>query len=357
MLTLISRKPIIITASFLLFIVIILFAPLKFEYKLKVQGKLLPQKEWIISKGADGRLITHLTNYKTGLSQSYDVMLFDRGDAMKFEFNPKIYSGSVVKKDDSIAFVYSNEIERQIENLKGQLITAKASLYLNQTGEKDAVISEAQNSLSYAIKQAEEQKKIVNRLKALYDRGLTSQEEYEIASGTQALYEINIQIAKARLQSVETGTKPEQIEFLQSQIISLEKELSVLKKRFDNFIILSPIDGIINRITNSDTLLSVSDTSEFVFVSPIRINDHKFISKHQKIDIYIDGKKQNLNAEIIELNYQSQIVQGIQIITATSFIKGKTELMIPGMLAEAQIYTGDLSPLNFLLRTWERMVN
>lgn len=357
MLTLVSRKHIIIVAVFVVMIILILLLPLKFEYKLKVQGKLLPKKEWIISKGTDGRLTTLLTNYKTGLNQSYDVTLFNRGDAMQFAFNSNLHSNASVKQNDTIAYIYSNEIERQIENLKGQIITAKASLYLNLTGEKEAIINEAKTSLLYASKQSQEQKKIVDRLASLYDKGLASQEEYEIAKGTYDLYEINILIAKSHLQSVETGTKQEQIEFIKSQIVALEKELSVLRKRYEGFTLLSPITGTVNRITNSDTLMTISDTSEFILISPIRIRDKKYVNPQQKIDIYLNGKKQNINANIAQLDNKTQIVQGTQIVTATSFIDGKTDEMISGLLADCYIYTGSLTPFNFLLRVWERMVN
>jgi len=357
MLTLISHKFLTIIVIIALLIILILALPIKFEYKLKVQGKLLPEKEWIIYKGTDGRLTTLLTNYKTGINQSYDVILFDRGDAMQFAFNSNLHSNASVKQYDTIAYVYSNEIERQIENLKGQIITAKASLYINLTGEKEAIITEAKTSLLYVTKQSQEQKKIVDRLKSLYDRGLTSQEEYEIAKGTYDLYEINILIAKSRLQSVETGTKQEQIEFIKSQIVALEKELSVVRKRFEGFTLLSPIAGTVNRITNSDTLMTISDTSEFILISPIRIRDKKYVNPQQKIDIYLNGKKQNINANIAQMDNKTQIVQGIQIVTATSFIDGKTDEMIPGLLADCYIYTGSLKPFNFLLRVWERMVN
>jgi hypothetical protein len=357
MLTLISHKPLIITVVLVLLIILALVVPLKIEYKLKVQGKLLPEKEWMISKGTDGRLTTLLTNYKTGLNQSYDVTLFDRGDAMQFTFNPRLHANAEVKQNDTIAIVYSNEIDRQIENLKGQIITAKASLYLNLTGEKEAVIDEVENSLNYAIKQAEEQKKIVDRLKALYDKGLTSKEEYEIAKGTYDLFEINILITKSRLQSVETGTKPEQIEFIKAQIIALENELSVLKKRFEGFTLLSPISGTISRITNSDTLMIISDTTGYVLVSPIRIQDKKYLNPLQKIDIYLNGKRQNSTAWIASLDNNVKIIQGLQTITATSFIEGKTDDMIPGFIAECYIHTGNLTPFNFLRRVWERTVN
>lgn len=76
-----------------------------------------------------------ITNYKTGINQSYDVTLFDRGDAMKFSFSDKLHSGYGIKTDDTIAVVYSNEIERQIESIRGQILSAKASLSMNLTGE------------------------------------------------------------------------------------------------------------------------------------------------------------------------------------------------------------------------------
>jgi hypothetical protein len=101
----------------------------------------------------------------------------------------------------------------------------------------------------------------------------------------------------------------------------------------------------------------ISDTSAFVLISPIRIPDKKLVAPQQKIDLYLNGKKQYIDAKIAELNYNTQIVNGIQIVTATSFISGKTSEMIPGLLADCYIHTGSLTPFNFLVRMWERMVN
>ena len=87
MLTLTSRKTLIIWIAILAIIVITILLPIKISYNLFVRGKILPANEWIIYKGSDGRLTSQLINYKTGINQSYDVTLFDRGDAMQFEFN------------------------------------------------------------------------------------------------------------------------------------------------------------------------------------------------------------------------------------------------------------------------------
>lgn len=357
MLTQTSRKSLIIWIALLSIIVIVLLLPIKIRYNLFVRGKILPVNEWIIYKGTDGRLTSQLTNYKTGMSQSYDVTLFDRGDAMQFAFDTSLHSGYKIKINDTIAVVYSNEIERQIQNLKGQIISAKASLSLNLTGEKQAIVDQENKNLEYAIKQADEQKKILDRMKVMYDKGLVSQEEYEITKGSYDLNNINISISKARLQIVETGAKQEQIGLIKSQIISLESELAILQKRFKGFTVTAPINGIVNRKTNSDTLMIISDISEYVLLCPVKVNDKKYIQTSANVDIHANGIKQNVKSYVYEIDNYVQIINGIQIVTITSAIEGKSDQLIPYLIVDCYIETGKLSPLAYLERIWQRMVN
>lgn len=356
MLTLTSRKLFITWIVIISIIVILLVLPVKLNYTLHVKGKVLPNKEWIIYKGTDGRLTSLLTNYKTGINQSYDVTLFDRGDAMKFSFNSALHSGSSINSNDTIAVVYSNEIERQIESLKGQIASARASLTLNETGEKESIVNQEKNNLEYAIRQAEEQKKLLDRTEVLYNKGLVSQEEYEIVSGGYDLYDINIAISKARLDAVETGVKKEQIELIKSQIIFLEKELMVMQRRFKGFTITSPINGIVSRKTNSDTLMIISDVSKFIVLCPVKVNDKKFISDSAQIDI-VFGSKQNMTAHVYEIDNNVKIVNGLQVVTVTSEIDESNKDISPLLIVDCYIHTGSLTPLQFLARVWNRMVN
>ena len=357
MLTLTSRKSIIIWIVVISIIVLLLILPIKLNYTLYVKGKILPCKEWIIYKGTDGRLTSLLTNYKTGINQSYDVTLFDRGDAMKFTFDSALRSGAQIKNDDTIAVLYSNENERQIENLKGLIAAAKASLLLNATGEKESIIKQEKKNLEYAIRQTNEQKKILDRTEALFNKGLVSQEEYELVKGNYDLNEINIAISKARLEAVETGVKKEQIGLIKSQIIFLEKELDVMQKRFKGFTITSPINGIISRKTNSDTLMIISDVSEFVLLTPVKVNDKKYISDSAQVDVLINQTRQNITANVYEIDNNVKIINGIQVVTVTSKIDGNSQDLYPSLMVDCYIHTGSLSPLQYLFRVWNRMVN
>ena len=357
MLTLTSRKSLTISVVILASIVVFFILPVKFEYRIKVQGKILPAKEWLMYKGTDGRLTSVLTDYKSGINQSYNVTLFDRGDEMQFTFSPNLRSGLTIKNNDTIAVVYSNEIERQIENLKGQISSAKASLSLNITGEKESIIQQEANNLEYAKKQAEEQKKVLDRIESLYKKGFASQAEYDVAKSTYDLDVINISISEAKLKAAQTGSKEEQINYIKSQIEALEKELTVLQKRREGFTLLSPIDGIVNRKTNSDTLLIISDTSQFVVLSPIRVQDLKFVNPHQKVELYINNSNLGVTANIIEINNSVQVLNGFQVVTALSELNDRTQTIFPGLLIECYINTGSLSPFQYFLRTLQRFVN
>ena len=355
MLTLHSNKKIFLWGGLILIIIVFLILPVNLKYNIYVKGKLLPVKEWIIYKGSDGRLTSLITNYKTGINESYDVTLFERGDAMRFSFNRDLFSSARIKENDTVAVVYSNEIERRIQDLKGQILSAKASLSLNLTGEKQAVIDQENKTLDYSLKQVEEQKKILDRLKVLYEKGLASQEEYEIAKGNYELNVINISISKAKLDNVQTGAKKEQVNLIKSQIAALESELTILEKRFKDFTIISPISGTISRKTNSDTLMVVSDDSKYVLLCPVKIHDLKFIPDTATIEF--NTNDQSVLAKVYEIDESVKIVNGIQVVTLSADVLKNNMVLSPDMIVDCYIDAGNLSPLQYMIRTWQRMVN
>lgn len=358
MLTLSSRKRLYIVLTIVVIIIILLILPIRINDKLHLQGKVLPVKEWIIYKGTDGRLTSVLTDNKTGVNENYSVALFDRGDAIRFSINPDIHSGRKILINDTIGVVSSNEIERQIALLKGQIAVSKAELSVNLTGEKEAMITEEQKRLAFAVKQSEEQQKILARLKTLYEKGLASAEEYEIAKGTADLYDINIDISKARIETLSTGEKNEQVEFIKQSIRAFEKELEVLGNRTDAFTLLSPISGSVTRKTGSDTLLIIADDSEFILLYPVKVQERKYIATGQKVEVFLNNKHLALDVEIISIENKAHLMlDGTQVVIVTSYVNGYSNELIPGLMVDCYVNHGQSSPVEYLKRIWERLVN
>lgn len=344
------NKKTIIWIGLLLIILLVLILPFKIPYSINSSGKLFPAKEWIISRGTDGRLITVLRNNASGISSDYSVSQFERGDAIQFAIRPNISAGDGIAKNDTIASIYSNEIERQFAELKGELETAKASLAAIESGEKQATVKEEEARLDYMKKQAEEQKKIYKRLETLYRKNLASQEEYEIAKGTADLNDINIKIAEAHLQSVQTGMKKEEIDLIKTQIQSLQKQIDILQKRFDHYTLISKISGVANSVLGSDTLLTISDTTEFVVIIPVKWEEKKYLSINQEVKLTIPDGGGSFLASISRIDEKVHQLYGTQVVLVTAVLEGKPTGVTPGLIIECKIKCEAVRTISFMNR-------
>jgi hypothetical protein len=349
-------KTYVLWVGILFLLIIILFLPIKVPYSIKSPGKILPAKEWIVSKGPDGRLITVLKDNKLGISRNYSVSQFERGDAIQFSIRPDISSGSAIKEKDTVASIYSNEIERQFIQLKGELEVAKASLAANETGEKQSSIREEKDRLEYMKKQAEEQKKIFNRLEALYQKDLVSQEEYEISKGTADLNQINISIAEAHLQTIQTGVKKEQIDYINSQIQSLQKQIDVLQKRFKNYTLISQVTGVAKRILGNDTLLVVSDTSEFVVLIPVKWEERNYLSSNQKVYLKAPDSSITQDATLVRIDKSIHPLNGGQVFFVTAFFDSPKIDFLSGLMVQCTIQCAPIRPVEYLKRIFSSIL-
>jgi hypothetical protein len=347
----------LIWLSVLILLIIFLLLPIKIPYSIKSPGKILPSKEWIVSKGPDGRLITILKDNKLGVSQNYSVSQFERGDAIQFSLQPNISSGTPINKMDTVGLIYSNEIERQFVQLKGDLETAKSSLITYTTGEKQSIIKEERERLEYMKKQAEEQKKVFNRVETLFQKNLISQEEYEISKGTADLNNINIAIAQAHLQTIETGEKKEQVDLIKSQIQSLQKQLDVLQKRFKNYTLISQVTGVANRSLGVDTLLVVSDTTEFVIVIPVRWEDRNYLSLNQKILLKFPDTSVITDAVLVKIDHSIHALNGGQVFLITAKLNQKPLDVLPGLMIQCSIQCEPVRPIQYLTRMFSSVWN
>jgi hypothetical protein len=321
-------------------IIIIFFLPIRATYKIKVPGKVLPGKEWLLMSEQNGRVITVLKNNIKGTVENYSVTEVERGDAMLFHLKSNWSQGKYVSVGDTIGIIYSNEIERRLDQLEGDLSVAEATLKFYKTGEKEAVIAEAENRLNHAKEQAEEQKRIVERLEDLHNRKLVSTQEYEIGKSTSQIFDINVTIAQAQLENVTSGAKPEQIEMVTYQIASLKSQIDVLKKRVDHFILQSPIEGMVLQSFANDTLVNVVQEDSFVVVMPIRWRNRTYLKEGQPIHVAFSPDISNIKGEIINIDSGVRYLNGEQVVFASALITENAEKLTSGLMVSCSIELG-----------------
>lgn len=343
-----TKNKYIIISIAIVFIFLILL-PIKYPITIKTKGKMLAYKSWVISKGTDGRLLTSLTNNLSGISNNYTITQFERGDAVQFKLNDKILNDTTILQGDTIGFIISNEIQKDIERLRGQLETAKASLKVQTSSEKESIIAAEKNKLAFAQKELDEQTKLFERSKQLYERDLISRQDYEAAEAKYELAKINIEIAKQVLRTVESGAKEEEVKLTATTIDALENEIKILQSRYESNNIISPINGIVNRAFSSDTLLIINDTSKYVILLPVKWQESLKLSKEQNVNIYDDYITEIAKGKIVSIENSVKVINQTQYVITTVLLEDKIKNYKPGLIVNCEIEIGNVTATEFIL--------
>lgn len=341
------RKNILITIAILLVLLLIVLLPVKLTTSIISNSKILPSKEWIISKGLEGLIYTTLVDNNNGFNEEYSITQFDRGDLVKFNLNKNVKPGLNVFANDTIGFIYSSLDEQEIADLKGKLESAKASLNVNISGEKESLIDLEKKNLDYAKKQVEEQTKYFDRQQKLFEKQLITQDEFETQHARLELYKINVSIAEERLNSVLSGTKKEEIQLINSQIKSFENQISVLQKKSNNFVLTSPIDGKVVPTYNKDTLLIINDEENFTALIPVKLVISNSFSLGNEIEIMSRSGK-TVTCRINAVDKSVKLIGGEQYLIIKTSFKAEPDMFLAGEIVECRVSGNEVNLINYL---------
>jgi hypothetical protein len=338
-----------IYAAILVVVLVFLFLPIKIPYTISSKGKIFPYQTWALAKTTSGRLMTSLNNYSTGSNSEFSIIQFEQGDAVQFKLSPKVLNNEEISKGDTIGYIISTEIEKDIQKLKGELESARASLNIKTSSEKESVIEAEKSKLNFAEKELEEQTKIIERKKKLFDKDLISQQEFEADEARFELAKINISIAQERVRTVTSGAKAEEINFATTQINVLENQINVLQKRFESNNILSPINGINDRVYSSDTIAVINDISKTVSIAPVEWDDIKNIKLGQEVTISHDDIDGEINGKVFAIDNNISTINNLQYVFVTILSGERSQDFKNGLLVNCSFDCGEQTPLYILL--------
>lgn len=320
----------------------LLVVPIRIPFSVSGYGTIAPASKWVLQKGADGQLIASTYNYVSGVSGGFSVVEFERGETIHFTLNPAVVADGSVSAGDTIGTIRSTEAAERLTELTGQLATARATLAAASVGEKASLVREAEQRLMHARAEAEEHSRQFARLETLFDKGIVSQQEYEIAKGEVALLNIEVAVAESQLQAVSTGDKREQIELIQSRIGALQQEIDILRERLHSFAITSPFTGILSRVRASDTLLVISDTTAYVALMPVRWSAYPYLAQAQDVSIDLQGLSGSATGKLAVVGKESQFVGGKPVLVAAALVTASSANLVPGMVVR---WTASCEPI------------
>lgn len=319
-----------------------------------VPGRVFAAREWLLVRDADGNLESMVRDRLQGTVSEYAANRFDRGDVVRLVFGGSGGDSRRVEAGDTIATIHSSETQRQYAALAAALDAATAELRLYTSGEKEAVIREAEMSVARAREELEHQRKEVERLRALHERALVSGQDFDLAVSRVRVLQAEADVALARLEAVRTGAKPEQIDLARARIEGLTRELAALESRQNGLTITSPLAGRTASSFSPDTLVTVRDTSAYVVIMPVEVHDRAQLRVGLPASVSVYGHPIPIPARITGIGDEVHVLGGKQVILATARIDGPVAGLLPGSVARCRIELGSLSAteyLTYLFRT------
>ena len=325
------------------------YFPLKIPYSVETFGRVMPLRELLLTRAANG-LQSALKNNKTGALEAFSAFNFERGDPIEFELHSSIYPGRSIAVGDTLGLLLSDENRRRLVRLENDLGMARAALAALRAGEKTAVIESARQQLVYAETQLAQQKNKMARIKPLIEGNHLSQEELEIEENLLHLYAVEVDIAKAQLAAVQTGVKTQQLEQSAEQVAGFERELDLLLHRLQDLHVLSPMAGQVATFFSPDTLMAVRDTAEYILALPLRWREFRSVVQGQKVQISLPDGTEVLAGSIARKTDLVATLNGEQVFVALASVPRRTDMLIPGLLVPCKIPGEDIDLLEYLRR-------
>lgn len=347
-----KKRAVSFLVIFIISLLIILFISsfIQVPFQIKTYSEVFPKQKWLLTRGKGGEIISNVIDYTQGHTVKYDISNFERGEVVSVDFLNYLSEKKEFKKGDTIVFIKSSEVLNQLALAEGELNVAIADLKAQDSPQKAPLIDEAEARLRYINEKIHEQKILFKRTEQLYQKGLTSQQEFELQQGTYNLLKIEQNISEAQVKNLKTGVKEEDIELLKSRIDAARANLTALRQHQKQHIVISPIEGKIIASYSPDTLLHVSDFGTVVLHVPVKIIDLKEFTPGQTITLSTTLTEEIFKGKVLSVEKEVHLIGIQQVVFISVLVSNRNGTLLPGMILENNLNLRETSLLNQIIR-------
>jgi|GEM_PF-3802295 hypothetical protein len=259
----------------------------------------LPHREWKIELPQPGQLNISLVDnqqLKVLRSRAFNM---DRPDYFSFKLSPLLEHGTKVTVGDTIGWVqfYSDDLALLRHQIELQL--AQSQLRVLSTGDKEAIQKEYRKNYEYALAKLRTFEKTYARKKALFEQKLISAEEWEQIAGEYEVLKLAADRAKAQLESVASGAKPEEVEWVRQKIASIRKQLQMIQAKKQQQVLTAPFPGTFLIAANATSAYLVADTDTVIAKFYVDDNDLASVPPGKQITIRLLPARKEITATIV----------------------------------------------------------
>lgn len=323
----------------------------KMQYDVSSYAEIFPREKWLLTRGRNGEMISTHIDYAKGRIGSYGLANFERGESVSLDFSQYLGDKTELTKGDTIAFMNSTNLVDEMLTATSQMEVAAANLKSQNSPAKEALISEASLKVASAQKKIEEEKIIFDRIKQLFDKGYSSQQEYDTEKSKLELLEIERRVNEASLQNLKTGVKPEEAALLASQIKAAKEKIGFLHDKQIKYTLTAPFSGKLIPSFHADTLLNLSNWSEAVLHMPITLTDIANVKEGDNLTVYFPEKGISYTGKVLNVGKEVKMMNNKQTVFVSLLIPNAEENLLPGMVLKCSMGGQTVSLAKYVYET------
>lgn len=339
--------------AFAVLIVLLLAASAFIEvpFKIKTYAEVFPREKWLLTRGGSGELVSNVIDFVQGHPVQYNISQFQRGEFIAADFSDFLKEGKKeFSKGDTVVIMKSSSVRDELISTQGELEVSLANLKSQSSAQKEPLIREAEHRLKMTEEKLAEQEVLYDRAKKLFDKGFSSQQEFELQKWTRDQLEIERKVNHAQLENLKTGVKPEEIKLLESEVSSIRAKLNFLKERESQLLVKSPIEGTIVASYTPDTLLHVSNFRQVVLHVPVKLQALPEFREGQEFPITFTDIQGKFRGRVIAVGKEVIFLEGQQVVFVSILMDNEIDRLLPGMVLESSVELRKITLLDYILK-------
>ncbi|MQL51867.1 HlyD family efflux transporter periplasmic adaptor subunit [Desulfofundulus thermobenzoicus] len=239
-----------------------------------------------------------------------------------------VKEGQSVKAGQLLALQDATDLELQVKQAQANLDNALARLQSLQAGPLATDVTQAEASVEQAQAEYDNAQDTLKRNQALYDAGALSEIDLNNARKAAATAAGNLKKARAALEALKNGSRPEDIAAAQAQVEAARAQLELARNNLAATEIRAPWDGIVTNVNGQAGQRVGSNTSatdpsnSFIFlISPelqlrVQVNeaDINKVKVGQDVEFTVNAMSdRTFNGKVAAIAPQAQTVSNIQL--------------------------------------------
>jgi hypothetical protein len=265
------------------------------------------------------------------------ALQFERSDLVEMTLTPGLSTGAAIKTGDIVATIRSPLNERRLQEERAFLEGLQSDRALLLAGGKVEEVAEARRRMELAQAERSGQLPLLDDTRRLAAEGAVSALELENAELQDHLRALEIEIARAAMNTVQAPARPEAVGRIDAEITAASVRIAEMERLQQENAVASPIDGVLE-IGGNNVVLRVYDLDTVYLRIPIPESDRNRVLLGQSVSFRTPSTpSKGFRGTTVDLGEDASTLNGMQVFWLSAEISNADHALRSGMTGVATL--------------------